>query len=243
MINYDANTHVFYSDIIENPNFVCGFGTRLLGDGRQRSTLINFCEHNNLSYESIIVPDQIHSINIEEVSKNRQLVQVVDTTDGVVTKESHVLLTVVTADCLPIMFADQKKNIIGISHQGWRGSLKNMATHMIKKMIQLGATSDSIKIAIGPGIGACCYKIYGERLYEFLAEYEKWKDMILQERSGHTYINLPRLNFLQLREFGIKKEQIDFFPFCTKCDKNRFFSYQRDDKKNYGEMVSFILKT
>ena len=51
-----------------------------------------------------------------------------------------------------------------------------------------------------------------------------------------------KLNFLLLKDVGIKSENIDFFPFCTSCDKDRFFSYRRDKEKEYGEMVSFILK-
>ncbi len=242
MYRYDDQLKVFHSTLLDDTHHLSGFGTRMTGDGRKRSTLINFFEVNDVPYKSLIIPDQIHSANIELIPPEGDVIRVIDTTDGVVTVEDNLALSVVTADCVPIIFSDKKNGVVGISHQGWRGTLKRLATHMIDKMVEMGADIREINVAIGPAIGACCYEMYGDRLYEFLAEFEEVKDTMLVMRGGKTHLSLLFLNYYQLLKKGLDKNHIDFFPFCTKCDADRFFSFQRDNTQRYGEMFSYIIK-
>ena len=245
MIKYDDNLKIFSSSLINDNSFFSGFGTKLVGDGRKLENILNFFSSNNLTYKKLVIPEQIHSVNIEVFElKIKENLEKISETDGVITKEPGVVLTVVTADCSPIIFSDKKNSIIGISHQGWRGSVKRMVQKMVKKMIEVGGNSESIKVAIGPSIGECCYNINEERYYEFREEFDGYSDKIFHLRGGKRHLNLALLNYLLLLEKGIKKENIDYFPFCTKCDKNRFFSFRRDKKgKQYGEMFSLIMKS
>lgn len=244
MIIYDSNLKIFYSSLINDNNYFSGFGTRQLGDGkRQIENIFKFLDSNNIKYSQIVIPEQIHSTNIEVfIEKNREKMKKIEDTDGVITNEKEVVLTVMTADCVPIVFADKKNGVISISHQGWRGSIKRMSQKMIDKMIEIGGSIENIKVAIGPSIGDCCYDIDNDRYYQFFEEFDGYSQYIFHRRSGQWYLNLAKLNYLLLLEKGVKKESIDFFPFCTKCDKERFFSFRRDKKLIEGEMFSFILK-
>lgn len=240
MITYDPNLQIFTSSLIFDNKHFSGFGTRQLGDGKRHlENIFNFF-NNNVKYSQIVIPEQIHSVNIEEykIKSKEKLIKIEDV-DGVITKESGVVLTVVTADCCPIVYADKKKGIIGISHQGWRGSVKRMVQKMIDKMIEAGSNISDIKAAIGPSINDCCYNIDDDRYYQFLEEFDGYSKEIFFNRGGHWHLNLMKLNYLLLRDKGIKKENIDFFPFCTKCDKERFFSLRRDKKLGLNEMFSF----
>ena len=177
----------------------------------------------------------IISLNgIEKINK-------IEETDGLITKDSGVILTVITGDCCPLIFVDKKLGIIGIAHLGWRGSMKRMAQKMIDQMVSAGADVNFIKVALGPSIGECCYDVDDDRYYEFVEEFDGYSEKIFHRRHGKLHLNLTLLNYLLLLEKGIKKENIDYFPFCTKCDKNRFFSFRRDKKQDYGEMLSFIM--
>lgn len=243
MITYDSDLKIFYSTKINDQNFFSGFGTKNLGDGRRSENIIQFFQNLNLTVQKIIILEQIHSTNIEiDQGKNNRLEKIEDS-DGVISKQNNCLLTVRTADCLPIIFVDKQQGIIGISHQGWRGSLKNMVNKMVEKMISLGAKKENILAAIGPGIGVCCYHIDEDRYYQFLEEFDGYSTKIFQRRGGVRYVDLTHLNYLLLTDSGLQSKNIDYFPFCTKCDKNRFFSYRRDKKIGYGEMFHFILKT
>lgn len=244
MIIYDSALKIFYSSLINDKNFFSGFGTSYLGDGRRIENIFRFLKETNLLYKKIVVPKQIHSINIEIIhSLTKDNFEKIDDIDGLITKEKGIILTVFTADCCPIIFTDKNQGIIGISHQGWRGSVKRMVQKMIDKIIELGGKKDEIKVAIGPSIGQCCYNIEDDRYYQFLEEFDGYSEKIFYRQGGYWHLNISLLNYLLLLEKGIKKENIDYFPFCTKCDKKRFFSFRREKRDLRGEMFNFILKT
>ena len=243
MITYDSDLKIFSSSIINDESYFSGFGTKALGDGRKIEAIVNFFQINNLRFKKIVIPEQIHSVNIEVFQpKTQENLEKISETDGVITKEGGTVLTVVTADCSPLIFCDKSQGVIGISHQGWRRSVKRMAQKMVEKMIEAGSEIDNIKVAIGLSIGECCYDIENDRYYEFKEEFDGYSDKIFHFFRGKWHLNLSKLNALLLLEKGVKKENIDYFPFCTKCDKERFFSFRRDKKSEYGEMFSFIVR-
>lgn len=244
MITYNSLLKIFYSNKVNDRWYFSGFGTRALGDACHIDNVFNFFNQVNISYKTIVIPEQIHSVNIAVIDEKKSVtLQKIEDVDGVITQESEVILTVKTGDCLPIIYADKKNRLIGISHQGWRGSLKKMGGEMVEKMLAMGSKKENILIALGPSIGACCYDIDEDRYYSFLEEFDGYSDKIFSQRGGKRYLNLPLLNYLFLLDIGIPKDNIDFFPFCTKCNQERFFSFRRDQKKDYGEMLSFIMRT
>jgi hypothetical protein len=244
MILYDSSLKIFYSTLINDDKFFGGFGTRFLGDGRKTENIFNFAQTNIPNFKTIVIPEQIHSTNVTVFNSNlMENIERVSETDGVITEDTNSILTVITADCSPLMFVEKKLGIIGISHQGWRGSVKRLGQKMVKKIIELGGKKENIFVAIGPSIGQCCYNIEDERYYQFIEEFEDYADKIFHRHGGQLRLNLALLNYLQIKELGVPEKNIDHFPFCTRCDKKRFFSFRRDKKQDYGEMFSFIVKT
>lgn len=242
MITYNPSLKIFTSSKINTPEVTSGFGTKLLGDSKSSQNILNFFQFNNISYKTIVVMQQIHSINTHIfTSEDNEKYKVIEDVDGLITTEKNVILVARTGDCVPIIYYDEKNNIIGISHQGWRGSVKKMVQKMIQTMLDTGAQIQHIKIAIGPSIGACCYEISDDLYYEFLDELDGYSEKIFTHRHGKWHLNLLKLNYLLCLDMGIDKKHIDFFPFCTRCDKKRFFSFRRDKKQDYGEMMSFII--
>jgi len=243
MIIYDSNLKIFFSSLINDERFFGGFGTRYLGDGRRIDNIFNFFNNNGISYKKIVIPEQIHSTNVSVFNSSLvDNIEKISETDGVITKDVNSVLTVITADCSPIMFVEKQYGIIGVSHQGWRGSVKRLGQKMIKKIIEMGGKKEEILVAIGPSIGECCYDIDDDRYYQFVEEFDGYSEKIFHRRQGKLHLNLSLLNYLQLKEIGIPEKNIDHFPFCTRCDKKRFFSFRRDKKEDYGEMLSFIVK-
>lgn len=244
MIKYDNHLKIFYSSLINDGFYFSGFSTKELGDGRKIGVIFDFFKKNNLQFRKIVVLEQIHSANIIffESSSNDRVFEKISDTDGIITKEKNTILVVRSADCLPLVFVEKETGIIAISHQGWRGSIKRMAQKMIDKIVEVGGKKEKIIVAFGPAIGQCCYHIDEDRYYQFKEEFDGYSDKIFSYRRGKIFLNLGLLNYLLLLEKGIDKRKIDFFPFCTKCDKKRFFSFRRDSKKDYGEMFNFIFK-
>jgi len=242
MLTYNSDLKIFYSTLVNDNHFFSGFGTRDLGDGRNLRNIFQFLHQNKIDYKKLVVLEQIHSVNVASFNEEGEgnLIKI-EETDGVITNKKKTVLLVRTADCLPIIFVEKSAGLIGISHQGWRGSFKKMVIRIVEKMVQAGAEGKRILVAIGPGIGSCCYNIDADRYYQFLEEFDGYANKIFTVRRGKRYLNLMLFNYLLLKEAGIKEKNIDFFPFCTCCDKKRFFSFRRDKKKDYGEMFSFVI--
>src|SRR5690606_2066666 len=127
----------------------------------------------------------------------------------------NITLSVITADCVPIIFYDSTKKIIGISHQGWKGTLKKMPVQMIHNLKKVGSNPSDMFVAIGPSINECCYEVGADIAHQFASEFG---EIVVINRNNRTYVNLLRANYLQLISSGIHKNHIDYFPFCTSCN-------------------------
>jgi len=241
MIVYNSYLKVFYSTLINDKNYFSGFATKEAGDARLLENIFGFFTCNKIAFQKIVVAQQIHSANIKEIDfKNKGDFEKVEDTDGLLTKEKNIVLTIRTADCLPLIYVEKNQGIIAISHNGWRGTIKKISYKIIEKITKLGGHTSFIKVAIGPGIGQCCYSIDEDRYYQFKDEFDGYSNKIFRWYKGKWHLNLILLNYLLLLDYGIKKENIDYFPFCTSCDRRRFFSFRKDKKNDYGEMLSFI---
>lgn len=241
MITFDSEKNLLFSTKINSQYFFSGFCTKQNGNAQLIADILHYFSLINLAYDHLVTLEQIHSTNIAVITKNSNKIITIDESDGAITNEKKTILTVRTADCAPIIYCDKKNKVIGISHNGWRSTLKKISQKLINKMIEKGAELTSIIAVIGPCIGSCCYDIDDDRYYYFIEEFDGYADKIFQVKKGKRYLNLTLLNYLLLIDAGIKKENIDYFPFCTKCDKERFFSFRRDSKTKYGEMLSFVM--
>jgi len=222
-----------------------GFTTFDAGDMRKIQTIKDYFVERDIVERKIVIMEQIHSINVT-VPDTLHLgdVEVREESDGVVTKEKGTILAVRIADCVPVLFYDPIAGVIGASHNGWRGSVKNMMKSMIQKMETLGAHALNIRIALGPAIGDCCYTVDMDRYVLFMEAVERFEKQIFRPHGGGFHLNLTRLNYELALENGIQKSHIDVFPFCTSCDAKRFFSYRRQYKKHpeqFGEMMGYIM--
>jgi len=187
----------------------------------------------------VIIPQQIHSTHVEIVDQTKidQRYTYIAASDALVTKEKNVLLTVLTVDCVPIIYADVGRSVIGISHGGWKGTLENIAKYVIDRMIELGARKEHIIAAVGPAIADCCYRIYGLRRDEFI---QAFGDRVIRYSGDRTFLNLLAANIDLLLAAGILRKNIDYSLFCTSCDEQRFWSFHRDHVC-IGEMLHYVM--
>ncbi len=245
MITYDSVSKYFTSTLLSSENVFAAFATRAQGDGKHRfENIFSFLKSNDINYKKVVMMEQIHSVNVVFYrSKGGSDFVKLEDTDGVITDENNLALTTVTADCLPILYKDDTTGLIAASHQGWRGSLKRMPQKIVHGLLSRGAKLSSIKVSLGPAIGECCYDIDEDRYWEFRQEFDGYSDKIFHHHRGKLHLNLTYLNYLLLKEIGIVEMNIDHFPFCTKCDSARFFSYRKEKQQLQGEMFSLIVKT
>ena len=147
--------------------------------------------------------------------------------DALVTALAGVPLSVRTADCFPILLADERNRAVAAVHAGWRGTAAHIAIRALEEMSRLyGSEASDIYAAVGPGIGECCYEVGADVASQFGID-----------QAGR--IDLASINRRQLLDAGIAEHHIDVLGGCTKCDARLFHSYRRDQLAA-GRMVSYI---
>lgn len=155
--------------------------------------------------------------------------------DALITGCPGVLLTVRTADCLPILMADRKRRVVAAMHAGWRGTAANISGNVVRRLSKdFGLESADLLVAIGPGIGPCCYEV-GPEVVARLAEYLPG----LRGRAGRVNIDLVEANRRQLEAAGVTANNLFAGAPCTCCHAERFHSYRREPRAG-GRMISAI---
>lgn len=185
-----------------------------------------------LTSENVATAVLCHGKKVVIAKNKKQLVFL--EADGLITNQPGIFLSVTVADCLPILFFDPKKKIIGIAHAGWRGVLKNIVPAAVEKIKKLGGQVKNIQVEIGPGIGQCHFEIGQDMIGKF-KEYKKF----IEDREGKYFVDLKGIVADQLKKAGMKKENIRDAGVCTFCEK-KYFSARRDKNKEIQSGVAVI---
>lgn len=220
------------------PGIIHGFSGREFGDMRVKGEERNeFLSALGLKEESLVLMDQVHGDKVRMVGKEDRGKKFPQT-DGIVTNQKGVVLGVRTSDCLPMIFYDPKKKIIGVAHGGWKGILSRIGEKTINQMEQLDSEPKDIIVGVGPHIGGCCYTVDEERAQAFVKEFADLPSMVYQDKKGiHLVLVIPAVG--QLIKSGVKKEKIEVVFSCTSCENNRFFSFRKDSDDS-GDMLGVI---
>ncbi len=147
--------------------------------------------------------------------------------DALISNAPGIGLAIRTADCLPILIADPKNRAIAAIHAGWRGVVSEIASKAVDAMRQqFGSDPKDLVVAIGPGIGGCCFEVGPEVSAQF-------------GFSGRTKIDLVETTCRQLGRNGVRMGQISAAGLCSCCNPELFESYRRD-REAAGRMVSIV---
>ena len=177
---------------------------------------------------SFVLANQVHNDNILDITKkediNWQDLNPNIKADSLITPLKEVVLTILTADCVPILMYDPNKNIISAIHAGWRGSDKKIAIKTVEYMQnRYGCNPANIVAVIAPSIGKCCYEVDRSVALKF----NEYKDSLI--KKGDKYmLDLKMVNYTQLLNSGLKKENIEVSSICTSCSSDKFFSYRKE---------------
>lgn len=201
----------------------------------------------SIPYENWVFAEQVHGNRIEAITdrdRGRGLLsyeQGIPKCDGFYTHNPNIMLSLCFADCVPLYFLEPNRELIGLAHAGWKGTVKNIGGEMVKTWIDReGVNPSEIMAVIGPSIGGCCY-IVDDKVITAIQELklQEYPSPYVQISSNQYKLNLKQLNKNLLLESGIKEENIMVSRLCTCCEKELFFSHRRDDGKT-GRMLSFI---
>jgi polyphenol oxidase len=162
--------------------------------------------------------------------------------DAMVTRMAGIALGILTADCVPVLFADAEARIIGAAHAGWRGAVSGVLEATVTAMTNLGAAPKRIAATIGPCIAQPSYEVGPEFPAPFLAEdAANAAFFVAAARAGHFLFDLPGYVARRLGRLGLKR--IARTGGDTAAEPDRFFSYRRsclEKEPDYGREISAI---
>jgi YfiH family protein len=146
--------------------------------------------------------------------------------DALLEDRPGCVVAVKTADCIPVLLADERMRAVAAVHAGWRGT----AAHIVERAVAMmgerfGTEPADLHAAIGPGIGACCYQVGPEVREQFGLQ-------------GRGPLDLTLENLRQLEHSGVTRSRIYASNLCTMCRAEDFHSFRRD-KDAAGRLYSF----
>ncbi len=238
--NYHKCLHAVSTKSLSEP---CLFSLAL-HTGEDKKSIINNRKKLSLALSSnhlhFVVANQTHSDHIYIVKKVEtkgwsDISNAIDNCDALITDEKGVVLTVLTADCVPILLYDIQREVVSVVHAGWRGTKTNIISKTVKKMIDIYDSNPKDIIAgIAPSIGRCCYEVdedVAKHFFDIPQAFEKKKDKFM--------LDLPYINKMQLLNVGLLEQHIEMSGICTSCEVGKFFSYRKEQGCS-GRFMSMI---
>jgi len=218
----------------------CGAGSNDAPDNVTTNKRIAMTELGRAP-EELVTLYQIHSTDVLVIDAQTDLNSRVKA-DAMVSRTPDIALGILTADCVPVLFADTDNGVIGAAHSGWKGALGNISANVIDAMIKLGARRDLIKAAIGPAIQQASYEVGPEFPAPFIeknADYHKFFTPSIN--AGHHMFDLT--GFVKSQIKSEKINAVDLIKNNTCTEENLFFSYRRmyhRSETDYGRQLSVI---
>lgn len=155
--------------------------------------------------------------------------------DALVTDRQGLWVRIRTADCLPVLFVDERRRAVAAVHCGWRGVRLGLAAATVRRMgEEYGSSPSHLLAAVGPGIGPCCFEVGPEVALEFRQVFPERGDL-----DRKTTLNLEEALLRQLEQAGVERNRVSRAGLCTRCGAGLFHSFRRD-RDLAGRMESGI---
>lgn len=184
-------------------------------------------------------PYQVHSADVITVDAPQTGER--PKADAIVTATPGIALAILTADCQPVLFADQEAGVIGAAHAGWRGALDGVLEATLDAMEALGASRANTRAVIGPSISQDAYEVGPEFLDSFCAQDPDHARFFAEGKGDRKLFDLQGFGLHRLRTAGIGAAE--WTRHCTYADPDRFYSYRRAThakEADYGRLISVI---
>lgn len=240
-------TSRYYNKNGEKKQFNLSVNTQKIAEAENNRKFL--ANELNININQFVFQDQTHSDNITTI-KAESLNKIspignycIYENDALITNQIGYCLMVMAADCVPVLLYEPDKKVIAAVHSGWRGTLINIVSETIKRLInEFNINPKKIIAGIGPSIGACCFEVGKEVSEKFFFKYKnKEKYALYYDDKQKYHLDLWKIVNEQLTECGVKEENIELSDICTKCDNDNFFSARNNDNGRFsaGIMLNF----
>ena len=187
-----------------------------------------------------IVAKQTHSDNIKVIEKCTEmgwesLEDAIENCDALISNQKNIMLTILTADCVPILLFDPIEHVVAAVHAGWKGTQQEILLKTVEKMQEtFSCQSKNILAGIAPSIGSCCYEVD----WNVAQHFEKIENAYSKNKEKYM-LDLPFINKTQLLKAGLLETNIELSHVCTACEVEHYFSYRKEGGCS-GRFMSMI---
>ena len=262
----DSITYLQFEGLAEIPGLVCAVSTRHGGvsQGPWRSLNLSFrvgddpqavlrnrqllCKALGISLESLTLGQQVHGTGVaivQDSERGRGAISwesALPATDGLITNKVGPLLTVLVADCAPVVFYDPVHQVVGLAHLGWRGAIGGIAEKMVGLMSRaFGTNPADLVTSIGPCIGPCCYEV-GEAVLGPLRQSSPYWGEFVIPRGSSAHFDLLGFIARQLLDAGVPPMQIERAELCTTCHTSLLYSHRAEGGHTgrFATVIGFV---
>ncbi len=161
--------------------------------------------------------------------------------DALATRTPGIILGILTADCVPVLFADRDAGVIGAAHAGWKGALAGVTDATLTAMESLGASRANIAAAIGPCIARASYEVDDGFVQRFTADDPANERFFAAAKPGHAMFDIAAYVAARLAAAGVTRIAIGGQD--TYAEAEDYFSYRRachKEENSYGRQLSVI---
>ena len=180
---------------------------------------------------------QVHGVDVVRFERPAGVVELAHepVADAAVTSTPGVVLAVLTADCLPVVFAARDGSEVGAAHAGWRGLADGVLERTVTAMRSDPA---GLQVWLGPAAGPARYEIGAEVREVFVTHAAEAEAAFTATRPGHWRVDLYALARQRLRAAGVAPAQVYGGDLCTMADAAAFYSHRRD--RSTGRMATLV---
>ncbi|WP_303136130.1 peptidoglycan editing factor PgeF [uncultured Eubacterium sp.] len=205
-----------------------------------------FAKAVGFPYENIVTTNQTHTTNVRVVTKEdcgKGIAKDRDYSDvdGLITNIPGIVLATYYADCVPLYILDPINKAIGLSHSGWKGTVKRIGDNTLKLMNEnYGTNPKDVICCIGPSICQDCYEISEDVANEFINEFGKNNKILYNKGNGKYQLNLWESVKQVFLDAGVEYDNIYTTDICTCCNKDELFSHRGHHGKR-GNLAAFLM--
>mgnify|MGYP006107444213 FL=1 len=216
----------------------CGLGS----EDKKKNVLNNLNIVSNkmgVNIENLFTMNQTHSNKVVVIDDTNKHIQRVNS-DALVTSQKNITISVLTADCVPILIYDEVNKIIGSVHAGWKGAAGGIIENTLNEFFKINKNG-KINVAIGPCIGVGNYEVGREFFSKFIQLSKKNNNFFIETKNNKFFFNLRK--YINSKFEDLRVNHVENIDFDTFSENKKFFSFRRSrqvGEKDYGRCISVI---